>query len=186
MQRWIAPALLALLISFSATAEAKSSAIKARGRPGRAGLFIDGKYAGPAVRFTVPERYEVEPGEHEVTLRDPRYEDYTTKVTVPAGKTVKVSYKMKAVPTAPPPYGRLRFGGGESESFISVTAGDVSAVYINDKFYGYLDEMNNRGSGWVMPPGTYRLRCSSPLFGEINRDVTVEANKVTVIPLQKR
>ncbi len=184
--RRLLPALLALLISFSATAADKSGAIKARGRPGRAGLFIDGKYVGPAVRFTVPEKYEVEPGEHEVTLRDPRYEDYTTKVTVQPGKTAKVSYKLKAVPTVPPPYGRLRFGGGESESFISVTSGDVSAVYINDKFYGYLDEMNNRGSGWLMPPGKYRVKCNSALFGNIDQEVTLEANKVTVIPLNKK
>lgn len=185
MQRLLI-ALLALSFSFSATAADKPSAIKARGKPGRAGVFIDGKYAGPAVRFTVPEKYEVTPGEHEVTLRDPRYEDYTTKITVQPGKTAKVSYKLKPVPTVPPPYGRLRFGGGESESFISVTSGDVSAVYINDKFYGYLDEMNNRGSGWLMPPGKYTVKCNSTLFGDINQEVTIEANKVTVIALKKR
>ncbi len=184
--RRLLPALLALLCSFSATAADKNGAIKARGRPGRAGVFIDGKYVGPAVRFTVPEKYEVEPGEHEVTLRDPRYEDYTTKVTVQPGKTAKVSFKLKELPLVPPPYGRLRFGGGEAESFISVTSGDVSPVYINDKFYGYLDEMNNRGSGWLMPPGTYTVRVSSPVFGEINQSVTLEANKVTVIPLKAK
>lgn len=174
------------LCSMLATAADKSGAIKARGKPGRAGVFVDGKYVGPAVRFSVPEKYTVDPGEHEVTIRDPRYEDYTTKVTVVAGKTAKVSFKLKALPLVPPPYGRLRFGGGEAESFISVTAGDVSPVYLNDKFYGYLDEMNNRGSGWLLPPGSYQLRVSSPIFGEINQEVKIEANKVTVVPLKAR
>src|SRR5262249_28141515 len=168
-----------------ALAADKPGAIKALGNPGRAGVWIDGKYVGPASRFTVPEKYTADPGEHEVTLRDPRFEDFSTKVTVAAGKTAKVRYKLKGVPLAPPPYGRLRFGGGEAESFISVTAGDVSPVYINDKFYGYVDELNNAGGGLLLPPGTYRLKVESPLFGTINQDVTLEANKVTVIPLKK-
>lgn len=167
------------------SAQDKQGAIKARVKPGRAGVFIDGKYVGPASRFTVPEKYPVDAGEHEVTLRDPRYEDMTQKVTVQAGKTTTVRGKMKAVTLPPPPYGRVRFGGGEPESFISVTAGDVSPVYINDKFYGYVDELNNKGSGLLLPPGTYRIRMESPLFGKVDQDFTLEANKVTIIPLKK-
>lgn len=169
-----------------AAAADKPGAVKARISPGRAGVWIDGKYAGPASRFSVPEKYAAEAGEREVTFRDPRYEDWTTKVTVKPGKTTVVRGKMKAVPLTQPPYGRVRFGGGEAESFISVTAGDVSPIYLNDKFYGYLDEMNNMGSGLLLPPGTYRLKCDSPLFATIDQDVTVVANKVTVVPLKKR
>ena len=164
----------------------KQGAIKALGKPGRAGVFVDGKYVGPAGRFTVPEKYSIEPGEHEVTLKDPRYEDFSTKVSVQAGKTAKVRYKLKPVTLPPPPYGRVRFGGGEAESFISVTAGDVSPVYINDKFYGYLDELNNAGGGLLLPPGDYKIKCDSALFGNINQDIKVEANKVLVIQLTKR
>lgn len=178
--------LAAATCSLLATAADKPGAIKARGKPGYAGVWVDGKYVGPASRFTVPEKYAVEPGDHEVTFRGSRYEDYTTKVTVKPGKTTKISYKLKEVPVPPPPYGRLRFGGGEAESFISVTSGDVSPVFLNDRFYGYLDELNNRGGGMLLPPGTYKLKCDSPLFGTINQDVTITANKVTVVPLPKK
>lgn len=164
----------------------KPGAIKASGKPGNAGVWIDGKYVGPASRFTVTEKYTVEPGEHEVTIRDPRHEDFTTKVTVQASKTAKIKYKLNPVPLAPPPYGRLRFGGGTPESFISVAAGDTTPVYINDRFYGYIDELNNAGGGLLLPPGTYRVRADSPYHGTINQEVTIEANKVTVIPLQRK
>ena len=160
--------------------------IKARGKPTGAGLFVDGKYIGPAGRFTVPEKYSLDPGEHTVSLQDPRYEEFTTKVSVQPGKTTKISYKLKPATPAPPPYGRLRFGGGEKESFISVTAGDTSPVYINDKFYGFIDELNNVGGGLLLPPGSYNVRCSSPLFGDINQTVTIQANQVTVIALKSR
>lgn len=169
-----------------AAAADKPGAIKPRVSPGRAGVWVDGKYVGPASRFSVPEKYPVEAGDHEITFRDPRYEDWSTKVSVRPGKTTVIHGKLKAVPLPQPPFGRLRFGGGEAESFISVTAGDVSPVFINDKFYGYLDELNNAGGGLLLPPGTYRLKCDSAVFGMIDQDVTLTANKVTIVPLKKR
>jgi len=177
----------ALTLAFTlGLAAADTGYIKARGKPGRAGIFVDGKYVGPAVRFSVPEKYAVDPGEHEITVKDPRYEDYTTKVTVQPKKTTKISFKLKKLEEPKPPFGRFRFGGGVPESFISVAAGDTSAVYINGKFFGYVDEFNNAGGGVLLPPGTYKVQVSSPIYGEINQDVTIEANKVTVIPLPKK
>ena len=90
---------------------------------------------------------------------------------------------MKALEVAKPPFGRLRLGGGEPESFLSVAAGDVGAVYLNDRFVGYVDELNNAGGGLLINPGTYDLRISSPRFGEIRQNVTIEPNKVAVISL---
>jgi hypothetical protein len=184
MRIWLI--VLAISCTIVASAADKPGAIKARGKPGGAGLFVDGKYLGPAGRFTVPEKYTVEPGDHEVTLRDPRYEDYTTKVTVQAGKTAKISYKLKPVEVPPPPYGRLRFGGDGAESFLSVTSGDTGPVYINGKFYGFIDELNNAGGGLLLPPGTYELRLEPVNFQPVNQPITIEANKVTVVPLKQR
>jgi PEGA domain len=160
--------------------------VKAHGKPGDAGVFINGQYVGPAVRFTVPEKYQSPAGDIEVTFKDPRYEDFTTKVTVRPKKTTKIKYALKKLEEPKPPFGRFRLGGGEPESFISVAAGDAGAVYINDKFFGYVDELNNPGGGLMLPPGTYDLHVVSQLFGDIRQKVTIEANKVTVVPLPKK
>ena len=62
--------------------------LKTKVDPGRAGVFVDGKYMGPAANFKMGRKYAVAPGKHEVKLTDPRYEDFTTTVDVEAGKTV--------------------------------------------------------------------------------------------------
>ena len=160
--------------------------LKARGRPTGAGLFVDGKYVGPAGRFTVPEKYAVNPGDHEVALRDPRFEDFTTKVTVRASKTTKIKYKLKRVEPAKPPFGRLRLGGGEPESFISVSTGDTGPVYINDRYWGFVDEFNNAGGGMLLPAGAYKLHVVSQVYGDITKDVTVVVNKVTMVDISKK
>ncbi len=156
--------------------------VKARGKPGSAAVFINGKYIGPAERFTVPEKYTTPAGAAEVTLREPRYEEYTTKVTVTARKSTTIHYKLKKLPVPQPPFGRFRLGGGETDSFLSVI-GDTGAVYLNDKYYGYVDELNNAGGGLLLKPGTYDLHVVSPVFGDFKKPITIEANKVTVVPL---
>ena len=185
IRRLVLPAALSLLAVAGATAE-EAGYIKARGKPGDAGVFVNGQYVGPASRFTVPEKYPAPAGEVELTFKDPRYEDYTTKVTVRPKKTTKIHYSLKPVEPAKPPFGRFRLGGGEAESFISVAAGDTGAVYINDKFFGHVDELNNPGGGILLNPGTYDLHIVSTTFGELRQKITIEANKVTVVPLPKK
>ena len=185
VRRLIFQGALILVAVAGATAQ-ENGYIKARGKPGNAGVFVNGQYVGPAYRFTVPEKYPAPAGEVEVSFKDPRYEDYTTKVTVRPKKTTKLHYALKPVEPAKPPFGRFRLGGGEAESFISVATGDTGAVYINDKFFGYVDELNNPGGGLLLNPGTYDLHVVSPIFGEIRQKITIEANKVTVVPLQKK
>ena len=181
----VLPVALSLVAVATASAE-DTGYIKASGKPGDAGVFVNGQYVGPASRFTVPEKYPAPAGEVELTFKDPRYEDYTTKVTVRPKKTTKLHYAMKAVEPAKPPFGRFRLGGGEPESFMSIAAGDTGAVYINDKFFGHVDELNNVGGGILLNPGTYDLHVVSPVFGEIRQKITIEANKVTVVPLPKK
>jgi hypothetical protein len=178
-------ASLGALAATCATAQ-ETGFVKARGKPGDAGVFINGQYVGPASRFTVPEKYPASAGEVEVTFKDPRYEDYTTKVTVRTKKTTHIKYALKKLEEPKPPFGRFRLGGGEAESFVSIAVGDTGAVYINDKYYGYVDELNNVGGGLLLPPGTYDLHVVSPIYGEIRQKITIEANKVTVVPLPKK
>lgn len=175
--------VLALLTSSLAVSAQEMGYLKAVGGPSNAGIWVDGKYIGPASRFTVREKYQVPPGEHEVTIREPRYQEFTTKVTVTPKKTAKVRYKLDKLQVPQPPFGRLRMSGGMAASFISVAAGDTTPFYVNDRFMGYVDELNNAGGGLLLPPGTYRVRFDSPHYGSFDREVKIEANKVTKIPL---
>ncbi len=171
---------------FGADADKEKGYVKARGNPDNAAIFINGKYIGPASRFTVPEKYPAPLGEVEISIRDPRCEDFNTKVAIQPGKTVHLHYALKRLEPAKPPFGTFRLGGGEPESLWSISGGDVGAVYINDKYYGYVDELNNMGSGILLNPGTYDLHIESPLFGDIRQKITIEANKTTIVPLPQK
>ena len=77
-------------------------------KPGRAGVFVDGKYVGPAANFASARTYTVPAGQHEVILREPRYEEYKTSIEILAGKTTSISQALQAKPIPKPPFGRIR------------------------------------------------------------------------------
>ena len=146
--------------------------LKAKVEPGRAGVFVDGKYLGPAANFKMARKYAVAPGEHEVKLIDPRYEEITRKVTITAGKTTTLTETMHAVPLAKPPYGKIRIVGFQK----------YDAVYVNDRFYGHADEFSNPFQVLALTPGTYTVKVVPAAGGAAHEEkVTLEAEKMTII-----
>lgn len=167
-------ALLPLLVCACAPLFAQQGGtgyIKTKVNPGRAGVFVDGKYVGPAANFKVARKYAVAPGEHEIRLVDPRYEEAVTKVNVQAGKTTTVAQTLKPVPPAKPPFGVLRV----------VHQDKFAAVYINGKYYGHADEFSNFAQGIKLNPGEYEVKVE-PLSGAPKTEkVKIEADKTTIV-----
>ncbi len=154
----------------------KTGYLKTNVNPGRAGVFIDGKYVGPAANFRVGRKYSVAPGEHEVKLCEPRYEEFVTKVNIQPGKTTKLAQTMKALPPAKPPFGVLRVQSPEK----------FAAVYVNGRFMGHADEFSNSSQGLKLNPGQYAVKVV-PVGSAEGREETVkiEANKTSVARFQK-
>lgn len=156
----------------TAFAQKGDAYLKTKVNPGRAGVFIDGKYVGPAANFKVARKYAASPGQHEIKFVDPRYEEATTTVTLQAGKTTVVSETLKPLAPAKPPFGRIRTESPDK----------YAAVYVNDKFYGHAGEFNNGVQGILVPPGEYTVRIE-PLSGgnAVKKTVKVDADKTVVV-----
>jgi PEGA domain len=138
---------------------------------GRAGVFVDGKYMGPASNFGVARTYSVPAGDHEVKLAEPRYEEATTKVTVTAGKKTVVRQAMKELPPPKGPFGRLRTQNPDK----------FAAVYVNDKYMGHADEFNNFAQGLLLNPGDYSVKIVPSSGAPIEQKVKIEADKTVVV-----
>jgi hypothetical protein len=158
-------------IALPGVLHAQQGYVKTRVDPGRAGVFIDGKYVGPAANFHMARKYAVVPGEHEIKLVEPRYEEVTTKVTVVAGKTVDVKQSMKGLPKPKPPFGRLRI----------ISADKFDAVYVNGKFMGHAGEFNNSVQGLLLNPGEYVVKITPANGSEHEEKVTVQADRTVSV-----
>jgi len=122
--------------------------LKANIDPGRAGVFVDGKYLGPATNFGVARKYALTPGEHELKLVDPRYEELATTVQIREGKVTDLWEELKPLPEPKPPFGTLRI----------ICPDKFAAVYLNGRFYGHADEFSNEYQGLLLNPGEYEVR----------------------------
>ena len=127
---------------------ADTGRLKTEVNPGRAGVFVDGKYVGPAANFKVAQTYTLTPGDHDVKLVDPRYQEIDKKVTVVAGKKFVLQETMTALPKAKPPFGELR----------TENADHFAAVYVNDHYMGHVDEFSNFAQSLLLNPGTYEVK----------------------------
>jgi hypothetical protein len=151
-----------------------SGTLKTEVNPGRAGVFVDGKYLGPAANFRIARKYPLPAGEHELTLTEPRYKEITTKVTIQPGKTSVVKQTMEALPKPKPPFGHLRVVQGSSSKF--------NAVYINGKYMGHIDEFSNSAQGLLINPGEYELKIASATGGADHVEkITIKENQTTTI-----
>lgn len=161
--------LTALLPLLCSAQETGSLCVKAH--PGRAGVFLDGKYLGPAANFRVARTYSVPAGDHEVKLIDPRYEERTTKATVKAGKKTTLHETLKELPPPKPPFGRLR----------TESADKFAAIYVNDRFMGHADEFSNSAQGLLLNPGEYTVKIVPASGAPVTQTVKIEADKTVVV-----
>ena len=165
-------AALGLLLMAGSVMFGQTGTLKVKATTGRAGVFVDDKYVGPAANFGITRSYTVNAGEHTITLREPRYEVATAHVTVVAGKTAVVKVDMKALPEPKGPFGRLRTVGGEK----------YWAVYVNGAYMGHVDEFDNFAQGLLLPPGEYALKVV-PANGAavIDQKIVLKANETLVV-----
>lgn len=163
--------LMMLGLAALTCAAADTGRLRTEVNPGRAGVFVDGKYVGPAANFKVPQTYTLAPGEHEVRLVDPRYEEITRKVTIVAGKKTVLKETMTALPLAKPPFGTLRTENPDH----------FAAVYVNGHFMGHVDEFSNFAQGLLLNPGTYEVRIVPVNGSPVTKTVTIEVNKTVLV-----
>ena len=172
MCKWTTLAALLIAVLPLVAQQGGTGTLKTKVDPGRAGVFINGKYVGPAANFRFARKYSLPAGEHEVTLSEPRYEDVTTKVTITAGQTTVLRQTMKALPRPQPPYGRLFTKGGDH----------FSAVFLNGKFMGHVDEFDNCCEALLVNPGEYAVKIVSPSGDTVDEQkVTITAGQETLV-----
>lgn len=152
-----------------------SGYLKVKAQPGRTGVYLDGTYLGPAANFRRTRTYTVPAGEHELLLREPRYEDFKTTVRIEAGRTTTITQAMKPLQPPKPPFGKLRFVGFEK----------YCAVYVNNGYMGHCDEFNAFWQGLKLNPGDYDVRVISTK-GEtlLQQKVSLRANETVKLRAQ--
>jgi len=162
--------LFATMLPWFCTAQ-ENGFLCVKANTGRAGVFVDGKYLGPAANFRIARTYSVASGSHELKLIDPRYEELTTTVTIQPGKKTTIHETLKELPPPKPPFGRLRTESPDK----------FAAVYVNDRYMGHADEFSNFAQGLLLNPGEYTVKIVPSSGQPVSQTVKIEADKTVTV-----
>jgi hypothetical protein len=133
------------------------------------GVWVDGQYVGYLKELKGSKKILLLPGEHDITVRQDGYRDFTDKMTVRPGEKQTISVKMVKDP-------QFKIPSVFSEIKLSVTP-DRAAVFVDGLFVGHVGEFNGVAKSLLVAPGHRKLTISLPGYQTFNTEVDLVPNQ---------
>jgi hypothetical protein len=138
-----------------------------------AGVWVDGQYVGYVDELKGDKEVLLLPGEHEISVRQTGYADFTEKVVIEPAKETVVSVTMEKDP-------RAEFSKVTSQIKLKVTP-DRAAVFIDGAFAGTVHEFGGVGRAMLVSPGKHRVKIDLPGYKTFETEVDLlPRQKVTI------
>ena len=137
------------------------------------GVWIDNQYVGYAGELKDDKKVLLLPGEHQISVRQSGYTDFTQKVVVEPGKKVVLHVTMQRDP-------RAQFPTVTSQLKLQVTP-DRAAVFVDEGFVGTVREFSGVGRGMLVSPGKHRVKIALPGYQGFETEVNLlPKQKITI------
>ena len=137
------------------------------------GVWIDGQYVGYVNELRDANKLLLLPGEHEISVRQSGYSDFTQKVMIEPQKRVILHVVMLRAPGAALP--RVT---SQIKLYVSP---DRAAVFVDDAFVGNVSEFSGIGHGILVSAGKHRVKIALPGYQAFETEVSLLARqKITI------
>ena len=133
------------------------------------GVWVDGQYLGYLKELKGSKKILLLPGEHEISVRQDGYEDFTRKLTLQPGEKQTVLVKMvKDLRFKMPPV--------TAEIKLSVNP-DRAAVFLDGLFVGHAGEFGGVAKSLLVAPGPRKITISLPGYQTFSTEVDLAPNQ---------
>ena len=137
------------------------------------GVWIDGQYVGFVDELKGDKEVLLLPGEHEISVRQTGYTDFTEKVVIEPGKESAINISMEKDP-------RAQFSKVTSQIKLKVTP-ERAAVFVDGAFAGTVHDFGGVGRAMLVSPGKHRVKIDLPGFKTFETEVDLlPRQKVTI------
>jgi hypothetical protein len=133
------------------------------------GVWIDGQYVGFLKELKGSKKVILMPGEHEITVRQAGYKDFSQKIVLEPGQKHIMNVAMEKDPT-------MNYPETTAQVKMSVSP-NRAAVFVNDRFVGHVDEFDGPGQALLLAPGKHRVKISLPGYQTFETEVSLVANQ---------
>jgi len=135
-----------------------------------AGVWIDGKYAGYVKELKGDRKVMLASGEHEITVRQAGYQDFTKKVAVDPGQSQTVAVVLTENSKAIFP------GNNAAELRLDIQP-KRAAVYVDGGYMGHGGDFGGRFHSMLVAPGKHQLKVELDGYQPYETEITANANE---------
>jgi hypothetical protein len=133
------------------------------------GVWVDGQYVGYLKELKGSKKIMLLPGDHEISVRQAGYQDFTRKITVRPGEKQVIQVAMLKAQTGP-------LSPITAEVKISVNP-SRAAVFVDGQFMGHVGEFQGAGHGLLVAPGEHKIKIALPGYKSFETDINPVANQ---------
>jgi len=133
------------------------------------GVWVDGQYVGYMKELKGSKKILLLPGEHEISVRQDGYHDFTEKLTIRPAVKLIIPVRMVKDP-------RFIMPSAFSEIKLAVTP-PRAAVFVDGLFVGHVAEFNGIAKGLLVAPGHRKISVSLPGYRAFSAEVDLTANQ---------
>ena len=137
------------------------------------GVWVDGQYVGYLNELKGSKKLLLLPGEHEVTVRQGGYLDFTEKVTVRGGEKQSIDVKMEKDT-------RVTLPKITAEIKLEVKP-NRAAVIVDGVFVGHVAEFEGPGKALLVAPGKHKIKISLPGYHDFETEIDLIANQKSTV-----
>ena len=127
------------------------------------GVWIDGQYVGYIKELKGNKKVLLLPGDHEISVRQNGYQDFTQRVTIRPGEKLVLPVAMQKAPSGALPT-------AWSIIKINVTP-SRAAVFLDGRFVGHVGEFEGLGRSLQIAPGNHRIKITLPGYKTFETEI---------------
>jgi hypothetical protein len=137
------------------------------------GVWIDGQYVGYLGELKDRKKLLLLPGDHELSIRQAGYRDFSQKIVVEPQLILTVPVKMQ------------KASGDTWPTVTSELKVDVkpsrAAVFVDDRYLGHAGELGGAFHSMLLSPGMHRIKVELPGYKTFESDVSLVAGQKSVV-----
>jgi hypothetical protein len=137
------------------------------------GVWVDGQYVGYLGELKGSKKLLLLPGEHEITVRQGGYLDFTQKVAVRAGEKQTLEVKLEKDT-------RVELPKITAEIKLDVKP-TRAAVFVEGVFVGHVGEFGGVGRALLVAPGRHNIKISLPGYQTFETDIDLQPNQKSTV-----
>jgi hypothetical protein len=137
------------------------------------GVWVDGQYVGYLNELKGSKKLLLLPGDHEITVRQGGYLDFTQKLTIRAGEKQSIDVKMEKDTSIVLPK-------VTAEIKLEVKP-NRAAVFVDGVFIGHVAEFEGIGKALLVAPGKRNIKITLPGYHTFETSIEVMANQKTIV-----